>query len=289
MDNNDALKLKLKLIRENNWELDSSTDIYNLACELLNNIGSTDGELRDELILELLLRIITHQNISPGQTKEILWRCLSDNHLFNGIGKIKDDSVFNRSFTALIVRWIIWQNNKVDDKFLNDEEINHVLDEVLRYCAGEKDFRGFVSTAKGWSHSASHISGALWELAKSQSVRHDGLVSILRAIKEMMSAETYIFSHNEEDMHVRAVVGVLDRKLLNGAEILQWIDSFEAADLNGLSIHSEEFVRNYNSNTNQKKFLRCLYFRLKDSEEYAAFMDTIDKAQKRMCHPSELA
>ncbi|MCL2285302.1 MAG: DUF2785 domain-containing protein [Firmicutes bacterium] len=289
MHSNDVLKAKLRSIRESNWELDRTTDIYNFACELLSNIGSIDGELRDELILTALYEIITCQKISTDQTKELLWKCLSDEHLFNGIGKLDNDSVFNRSFTSLIIRWILWQNNRHDTNFLDNEEISHVLSETLRYCANEKDFRGFVNTTKGWAHSASHISDVLWELAKSQSVRVDGLISILYAIKEMMSVETYIFSHNEEDRHVRAVVGAFSRKLLSNDEVLQWINSFEAADSKGLSIHSDEFVRNYNSNTNKKNFLRCLYFRLKDSNEYTTFMTAIDEAQRRMCHPSELA
>ena len=289
MKENNELKQRLKLIRDNNWALDGISDAYNLACELLNNIGSPDGELRDELILGLLYYMITRQDISTGQTKELLWQCLSEKHWFDGIGKVEDDSVFNRSFTSLIVRWILWQNNNSDAKFLSIEEISHVLNEALKYCVGEKDFRGFVSTTKGWAHSASHISDVLWELAKSQSTGEDDLRRILHAVKAMMSVETYIYSHNEEDRHVRAVVGVLGRKILSNDEILHWINAFEAADANDVSINSDEFVRKFTSNTNQKKFLRCLYFRLKDSEEYAAFLDAIDKAQRRMCHPSELA
>ncbi|MEG2288408.1 MAG: DUF2785 domain-containing protein [Clostridium sp.] len=57
--------------------------------------------------------------------------CLSEEHLFCG------------------VEAIISVNNKVEEEFLNESEVLHVYEEVMRYFRNEKDLRGYVK-GKGW-------------------------------------------------------------------------------------------------------------------------------------------
>lgn len=149
MKREEELKKQLTMIKENNWEVPMEVDPYELSLEMLDNIGTVDSILRDRLILGMFLRVIVDKKVSYIQMKEILRLCLSEEHLFCGLGKIQDDSVFNRTFTICIVQAIIGVNNKDEIGFLGEEEVLYVYKKVMDYFRREKDLRGYV-VDKGW-------------------------------------------------------------------------------------------------------------------------------------------
>ena len=114
MKREEKLKQELIKIREDDWNIPCNIEPYVLSVEMMNNIGSTDSFLRDNLILSMFYKIIEGKKISYEQMKEILRLCLSEKHIFYGLGKEKDDSVFNRTFSILIIEAIISVNNKAD-------------------------------------------------------------------------------------------------------------------------------------------------------------------------------
>lgn len=256
MGDENKLKIQLKNIWENDWNIPEDVDIYALSLEMMDNIGSTDPELRDMLILELLYNIISCEKISYDQMKELLKLSLSDNNLFYKIGGNEDDSVFKRTFTLCIINMILNINNECDDSFLSEEDILHVYNEVLRYFRNEKDVRGYVDI-KGWAHSSAHTGDVLCSLSESKVIKHMELIEILQAIKEKICINTYTYINREDERLINAVVSILDRNILTDEEIINWINSFKNIE------YIDKYPEDDHLRINRKMFMRSLYFRLK--------------------------
>lgn len=250
------LKKQLLEIRDNDWTIPEGTDVYQLALDAMDNIGSTDGELRDHLILAMLYRMITEKMLTNDQIREILEISLSEDHLFKGVGYIEDDSVFNRAFTILIIRWIIYYHNHFGENLFSKDEMDKVFGDVIRYVQSEKDIRGYVK-GKGWAHAIAHSADALASLSQCNYIGKEGLIKILDVVKEKSCVTSFIYAHQEHERLVAVVTSVMKRKVLSDKEILNWIKSFE--NLEG----SQRTPDRIYFKENVKNLLRSLYFRLK--------------------------
>jgi len=125
-DNN--LKSKLIEWKENDWNIPEVINGYELSLELMEALKSTDPILRDDLALTFLWKMIMEDMLEETQIKKLLKLALSEEHLFYKLGAIEDDSVFNRAFTILIIRWIIKYHN---DKVKNDGHGILLKEEVI--------------------------------------------------------------------------------------------------------------------------------------------------------------
>lgn len=264
------LKNQLKDIWENDWNIPEHINPYALSLEMMDNIGSTDPELRDMLILELLYNIISCKKISYEHMKELLKLSLSDSHLFYKIGEPEDYSVFKRTFTLCVINMILSLNNECDNNFLSEKEILHVYNEVLRYFRAEKDLRGYVAI-KGWAHSSAHTGDVLCSLAKSTAIKHNELLEILQSIKEKICINTYTYINREDERLINAVVSILDRTILTDKEIINWINSFKNAE------YVDKYPEDDHLRVNRKTFMRSLYFRLKKINANEQLINAVEK------------
>ncbi|MGF7058401.1 DUF2785 domain-containing protein [Brassicibacter mesophilus] len=270
MEIENQLKNRLLEIRKNEWAIPKGIDVWQFALEMMDNIGSTDPELRDELVLELVCRMIIKKVLPKEQIREILDISLSDKHLFHQLGEEDDDSVFNRAFTILVVRWIIYYHNTFGEDLLSEEEMLKVFEDVIRYVRLEKDTRGYVQD-KGWAHAAAHSGDALRTFALCNYLKEKQLMQILEVIKEKANISYYVYVNEETERLTSAVVNVIDRNVLGEREVVGWIRSFE--DIEKPSNYPEAHYWNENI----KGLLRSLYFRLKFRKAPSIFTDEIEQ------------
>ena len=269
------LKQQLLDIKNNNWSIPSDTDKYELALEMLDNIGSVDPEFRDELILELLSDMIVENHLTDGEVKNLLELLLSENHLFYNIGNVEDDSVFNRTFTLLIIVAMLYRHNQNTDNLFTEEEIKRICTEVVSYTRQEKDARGYVEI-KGWAHSTAHTADVFNVIAQCTEIKKPKLILILEAIKDMVCINYYTYINGEDERLISAVIEILKKDILNDNEFINWIKSFEDIQLAG------KYPADHNLTSNRKNFLSALYFRLKRKNENTSFMDTIEQVINNM-------
>jgi hypothetical protein len=262
------LKQQLIDIKANNWSIPSDIDKYELALEMLENIGSIDPELRDELILELLFNMIVESHLTDEEVKNLLELLLSEKHLFYNIGKIEDDSVFNRAFTLLITEAMLHRHNENEDNLFTEEEIKRICTDVIRYTRQEKDVRGYVEI-KGWAHSTAHTGDVLNAIAKCAEIKKPELIAILEAIKDKICINYYAYINNEDERLICAVMEIIKKEILSDEEFINWIKSFENIEKTG------KYPEDHNLISNHKNFLSALYFRLKRRNEKPSFMDAI--------------
>lgn len=270
MNNVNELKEQLISLKNNNWSIPKDVNNYELALRLLDNIGATDPELRDELILELLATMILENVLTDEEVKEILAIELSEKHLFYNIGKMEDDSVFNRSFSVLTIEFILSRHNQNESKLFKEAEIISVYKEVIRYLKTEKDVRGHVGV-KGWAHSAAHTADALAELANCKEITELELIEILEGIREKICINYYVYVNNEEERLVTTVINIIERKIIDNKKIISWIKSFENMEKTG------QYPEDHNLMCNHKGFLSALYFRLKRRADTEILLDAIQE------------
>lgn len=258
------LKELLISIRNQDYRTPENINSFDLAVMMMDYIGDTEGEMRDDLVLTTLWDWIVKGVLTIEEVHKILNISLDEEHLFYGIGK-KDDSVFTRTFSVLIAAVCFSMN--LNDKYLTLEDVDIVYDKVIKYYNEEKDVRGYID-GKGWAHGSAHGADALGELAKCDDIGHDKLMEILKALRNKVSINNYAYINNEDERMVSAVVAVLSRKELGENEIINWIRSFEPLAKIG------KYPEDMTLEINVKNFLESLYFRLLESPEYKNIVNT---------------
>lgn len=269
----ESLKERLLIFQANDWKIPEGVNPYELALESMENIGSLDPVLRDDLVLTVLWVMITNKMLTQEQLRNLLEISLSEKHLFC---YEDEDSVFNRAFTALIVRHTVYYHVNIEE-FLTEEEINKIYKDVIRFVRSEKDTRGFVE-GKGWAHAIAHGADALRGLALCNTIQAQQLKEILEVVKEKVCITTSVYTHMESERIVTAVVNVIGRDLLDEEEIINWVKSFESIERplflgNPVALYFLE---------NTLRFLRALYFRMKYKNMSANILEEIERTSQNL-------
>ncbi len=241
----------LRDIAENNYELPDTIDNYAFAIALLANLGSPDGELRDELSYMVLASgIIDKGKLTPDQIENLLNMVLDNNHLFYHIGEVNTDSVFMRSFSNLVVAAILYTDAR--EATFSEPVIQRTKIALLRYAEEEKDWRGYVE-GKGWAHAMAHLADALDECAQAQAMTQQDRQDILQVVRRLAQLPEPLY--HEEDMRLATTA----QHIIVGRQV---DDIFLESWLDACFVQRGSDVTAWMSATNVKNFLRSLYFLL---------------------------
>jgi hypothetical protein len=249
-----SFKLRLASIAQNDYRVLDETEVWPLAVEMMQSLGSTDPELRDKLINRVLIQW-SELYFDSQQLDSLLKIALDDQHLFLGLGEQETDSVFMRSFSSLAIACFVARHR--ERPYLTAQAANETLRKMLSYLGRERDPRGHVPD-KGWAHAVAHAADALDELALCPELGKESLVDMLRVIRETVAGASVVFVDDEDERLVTAVLSVIQRQVLAKAEIIQWLSDFGSFEL---PPSYQEWLR---KRTNIKHFMRSLYFRLLD-------------------------
>jgi len=214
-----ALKEVLQEIVDNEYEVPNERDYEQLTNEMLDNIGVVDPVLRDELIYMVLANSIMDDQYNKDELKQILNICLDEDHLYYQLGAKEDDTVFTRTFSALIVAVLFHKDN--EDDFLNTQEFQDAASKVFNYYSEEKDLRGYVE-GKGWAHSAAHGADILAEIGKSKKAQKRQLMKLLQAIIDKSQVADHIYYNAEDERMAKAVKNTMKNINLDDESINKW-------------------------------------------------------------------
>ncbi len=264
---NDLLKQELFQVKENNYIVSSDSLYYTFARHMLDYIGVEDAVLRDDLIYDIFAEWIEEDRFSFEQLEEFLHITMDDRHLMYGIGTQKDNTVFTRTFSALILASILCKNNQKG--FLSPEIIAQTIGRVEEYFVLEKDLRGYV-VGSGWAHSVAHGADVINELAKCDSLNKDDLLRLLKILQLKICQGVYVYVDREPDRLSVAVRSILSRMLLDEKDVRIWLESFRSKSYDTWSINI------YHQQINIQNFLRSLYFTLKRDDQGYIFIQLIE-------------
>lgn len=228
-----------------------------LLKEMVAHIGSTDGELRDHLIYRLFIDLLSDNFLSAQQLQGLFDTATSEDFLYANIGEQMTDSVFTRSFSALLVAGILAKDSEL--LILNDTSLQSFFKKIGRYLLLENDTRGFVE-GKGWAHSVAHGADLAAMTIKHPKFELQHAPSILHALK-LVTWKDVVFINDEEERLVNIIEALLVRNYSEEA-LSEWVEQvFDKFEMHLVTQgYNQSF---FSGRTCTLNAMKTLYFALK--------------------------
>jgi hypothetical protein len=189
-----------------------------LTAELTTMLGDPDPYLRDEIALGTLVSWVF-----DGVYDDLL-EGLGDGMVAGlavGLGEQHTDTVFRRSFSALVLAACVERSN--GGHAVPDEALLRWGDRLAGWFVREQDLRGFVP-GKGWAHAVAHGADALGALAQSPSFGRLELTVLLDVVADRLLVPTTArLVHGEDDRLAMATMSVLRRDLVPLEVLEPWV------------------------------------------------------------------
>lgn len=219
-----------------------------LTAELTRMLGDPDPELRDGTAYPTLTTWVergVYDDLLPG---------LGDGMaagLAIGLGQVEGDTIFRRSFSALVLGECIARDN--ERPLVPGGKILEWGDRIATWLLRENDLRGFVP-GKGWAHAVAHGADALGTLAGSPHLQQPELTVILDVIADRLVLRVdRLFANGEPDRLARAVMAVLQRNVVPLRVLEPWVarlastasarSSYDGRDPHLVGGNAEAFLR----------------------------------------------
>ncbi|MEG0449027.1 MAG: DUF2785 domain-containing protein [Lysinibacillus sp.] len=225
--------------------------------QMLHHIGSADAELRDQLIYRTFVKLISDDLLAKEQMQFLFDEATNDKYLYNALGERNTDTVFTRSFSALLIANLLAKD--IEAPSLDSAKLDNFFKKCGRYLLLEEDTRGFVDQ-KGWAHSFAH--GA--DLAAT-SIRHPAFdvskaSAILHALKMSFWKGT-VFVDDEEERFTAIIEALLARNVPEEV-LIEWCNQlFDKFEMHLLTQgYNDQFFKGRTCTMN---FAKTLYFSIK--------------------------
>ena len=237
--------------------------------EMIENIGSTDSVLRDQLIFSAFCTLIFGGHLDKREMEYILKILLENQLLQLDIEKTETDAVFTRSFTSLVYAALLEYD--ATKQVIDEQLIRQVIDASHDHLGRELDLRGYVVN-KGWAHAVAHGSDLLDSIAKHPVSNSEDALLILENIARLITiAEGY--KDEEEERLSRAFIALATHHLTE--EILnEWILRLEQS-LWATKITDNSDLKPYYAQLAFKNFLKSTYFLMEKENHHVKLKDEI--------------
>lgn len=245
-------------IIENDYRMSDTHDLSILTDELLDYLDSPNAELRDTIAYGILARwIISHQYYTDQQMVHLVNVLIPK--LSESLGNHDDDTVFGRSYAAMILSLLAYQEDRFG--FMPEASTHTLLDEARNYLIAERDHRAYIE-GKGWANACSHTAELLKFLARNPIIQSEDAKRIIDTIAEKVIMQTnQVYHHDEDERLAQVVMAVMDLSLLTTYELEDWLKHFR--DWNTAhSLKDDYNPISHATYQNIKNFLRSLYIQM---------------------------
>jgi hypothetical protein len=232
-------------IAQHDYVLPSGSDLPALTAELEEYLASPDPERRDEIAYSTLTAWIYGKRlIGPDLLRPLTDRLVAN--LKQGIGQRDSDTVFKRSFSALVLSVVAARDNAAP--YMTAAEFRRLEDAALAYLAAEKDLRGYDART-GWMHSAAHTADLLKFLARSRFLEPPDQRRLLDAVAAKLSSAPTVFTHGEDERFARTVLSIVNRSDFDRSAFKEWASAtrpgrLEAERPTAAELNSRQNVKN---------------------------------------------
>ncbi len=241
-------------VQQDDFRVPPDRPLADLTADLTRLLGDVDPHQRDDLALPVLETWIgrgVYDDLLPG---------LGDGMVAGlrvGLGERDTDSVFRRSFSALVLAECIARDN--ERPLVPGSKVLDWGDRIATWLLRERDLRGYVP-GKGWAHAVAHGADALGTLAESPHVAAAELTVILDVIGERVTQPVdQLFVNGEPDRLAAATIAVLRRDRVPTDILEVWVSSI----VTSCAPHGSHSDRDPHLATgNADAFLRALYLQL---------------------------
>jgi hypothetical protein len=195
-------------------------DVAVLAHELVGYLAAPDPAVRDGLATDVLDRWIRRDSrLSSDAVRALIPELYS--HLHAGTGARDDDSVFGRSFAALVLSMIAARDMAAP--FLADAELGTMVTTAAWYAAHENDLRGYVE-GRGWAHAAAHTADWLKWIARHPQLGSARAQAVLDAVASLtVRRHGQILHYGEDGRLAQPVLELLEQGHIDGKVFAAWL------------------------------------------------------------------
>ena len=247
-------------IAKNDYKIPEGHSIEELTKTLFSYLGSIDPELRDDIAYIVFANFLKREMYSKDAIRAHVNELLSN--LETGIGEVKSDTVFLRTFSILLLAEIVHNDNK--KPLLDEGQIQTILSKGLWYLDAENDPRGFIP-AKGWAHALAHTADLMLVLGKNHQTTKDDLENILRTISnKLVNSTNWVYIHGEDERLAHAVIAILGRELVPSDYLNAWLKSFTEPEEPWKSAYMDNGQAKAFHNV--RNFLRSIWFAVHASD-----------------------
>lgn len=232
--------------------------LLELTEELLSYLALPDPELRDTFAYDIMARwILVYGYYTPQDLRAMMDWLLP--RMAYGLGERDTDSVFLRSYAALVLSLIAYRDNQIN--FMTQVEMLTLADRARHYLLAEQDLRAYVP-GKGWANACAHTADLLKFIARSGHLDKPDLMRLLDAVADKLLTNTdCMHQHDEDDRLAHVVLAVLRRDMLGLFDLTDWLRRFT------LWKSGQERPDDFDSAwhvvyQNSKHFLRSVYLQM---------------------------
>lgn len=246
-------------IIDHNYQVPQDVPLSDMLVELLNYLSSPDPEQRDRFAYGILARWIISQRAIPESDLSAIAEWLLPK-LEVRLGEQNTDSVFGRSYAALILSLIVYRDSQTP--FLSDDEVRLLLDQARHYLIKERDLRAYIPD-KGFANACANTADWLRFLVAHPALDLDDLRRVLNALSDKLITNETVALHlyDEDDRLAHLTAKVFKRDLLDINEIRDWVQRF--GDWYEEQDWDDDFdAFRHAKYQNIKTFLRALYVHL---------------------------
>ena len=240
-------------VRSAEMRVPDDRPLPDLTAELTTMLGSTDPFERDEIAYPILATWI-----GSGVYDDLL-AGLGDGMatgLTQGLGETGTDSVFRRSFSALVLAECVARDTL--QSLVPPAKLLEWGDRVTGWLVRERDVRGFVP-GKGWAHGVAHGADAIGVLAASPHFRLPELTVLLDVVPDRVLIPTPApLTSGEPDRLAAATMAVLRRRLVPLRIIEPWLARLTAAATAEVPAGEDPYL----VHGNPESFLRALHLQV---------------------------
>ncbi len=254
----DASKLESELreIAANEYRVPAETSAAEVARRMLEHLGSPDPDLRDGLVYTTFALWIRRGHFETAEMKELVETLSNDDHLFHGIGEVDTDSVFRRSFAALVLSELVRRH--VQEAYLEADAVAALQARAVDYLEKENDLRGFVE-GKGFAHAVAHTADLLDQLVRCEGLDEEDHQKMLTAIRGKMATTRVLYGFGEEWRMAKVILTLLRTESVTDRQMGGWLRDISRDLLRPLQgAGATEQARRY---ANMKSFLLNIHLR----------------------------
>lgn len=241
-----------KQVRSHGLRVPEDRPLDELTAELTVMLGSPDPALRDGLAYPTLATWVER-----GVYDDLLTG-LGDGMatgLLVGLGESGTDTVFRRSFSALVLTECVRRDT--DRPLVSFTRIMDWGDRIATWFLRERDLRGWVDD-KGWAHAVAHGADAIGVLARSPHLGMPELTVLLDVLADRVLAGDGPLLAGEPDRMAAATMQVLRRDVLPLGVLEPWVERIAAQASSLGAMRGDPYA----GATNPQSFLRALHLQL---------------------------
>lgn len=195
---------------------------------LLEHLGDSSPEIRDELVFTSLARGIQEELFSLEQFQFIAEEVSSDEGLYKEIDS-RGVSALKRSFRALIYANLLSADGNEHSLFykgLKADIRNAMLSQGLYYLKKEKDTTGF-SSQYGWVHAFAHGADLLTEVVCHPDFPSNRVSEVFDVLGQLFKRIPIRFTNDEDWRLARVLYEPILQGKLEQEQVASWVKTVD--------------------------------------------------------------